>query len=138
MRILYDSKKMIHKDPFGCLIPNQPCTIRVHIPATVGTVTASCVLSQDGGATQRVTMTKKECRGAYEVWECRFALGQTGLYFYYFTITGFTGTFRLFKQGDDTNMEAGDQWQVSCVPADFTPPDWAKGATIYQVFPDRF
>ena len=35
-------------------------------------------------------------------------------------------------------MEAGDLWQLSCIPADFTTPDWAKGATIYQVFPDRF
>ena len=35
-------------------------------------------------------------------------------------------------------MEAGDLWQVSCVPADFHTPDWAKGALIYQVFPDRF
>ena len=35
-------------------------------------------------------------------------------------------------------MEAGDLWQVSCVPADFHTPDWAKGATIYQIFPDRF
>ena len=35
-------------------------------------------------------------------------------------------------------MEAGDCWQLSCIPADFTTPDWAKGATIYQIFPDRF
>jgi len=35
-------------------------------------------------------------------------------------------------------MEAGDLWQLSCVPADFETPDWAKGATIYQIFPDRF
>ena len=29
-------------------------------------------------------------------------------------------------------------WQISCIPADFTTPDWAKGAVIYQLFPDRF
>ena len=138
MRILFDSKKLIHKEPFGCLVPDESCAIRVHIPATVGTVAAFCVLQMDGGETQRVPLTKKETRGAYEVWECRFSLGQTGLYFYHFTITGFTGTFRLYKQGDDTNMEDGDCWQLSCIPADFTTPDWAKGATIYQVFPDRF
>ena len=32
----------------------------------------------------------------------------------------------------------GDLWQVSCIPDDFTTPDWAKGAIIYQIFPDRF
>ena len=138
MRILYDSKKLIHKEPFGCITPGQNCTLRLHIPGTVGTVAVFCVLQLDGGETQRVPFTKKETRGAYEVWEGTFAIGLTGLYFYHFTITGFTGTFRLFKQGDDTNMEDGDRWQLSCIPADFVTPDWAKGATIYQVFPDRF
>ena len=65
-------------------------------------------------------------------------LEERGLYFYYFLITNKSGTFRLFKQGDDTNMEAGEMWQVSVIPADFTTPDWAKGAIIYQIFPDRF
>lgn len=65
-------------------------------------------------------------------------LAEPALLYYYFSITGHTGTFRLFKQGEDTNMEAGDTWQLTCVPADFTTPDWAKGAIIYQVFPDRF
>ena len=57
---------------------------------------------------------------------------------YYFYISKKEGGFRLFKAGDDTNMEAGSLWQISCVPADFTTPDWAKGALIYQIFPDRF
>ena len=29
-------------------------------------------------------------------------------------------------------------WQVSCIPADCTVPEWAMGATMYQIFPDRF
>ena len=72
------------------------------------------------------------------VFEGQFSIPCPGLFFYYFVIDTQGGSFRLFKQGDDTNMEAGDLWQLSCIPADFTTPDWAKGATIYQVFPDRF
>ena len=77
-------------------------------------------------------------KGAYDVFEGQFSIPCPGLFFYYFVIDTQGGSFRLFKQGDDTNMEAGDLWQLSCIPADFTTPDWAKGATIYQVFPDRF
>ena len=77
-------------------------------------------------------------KGAYDVFEGQFSIPCPGLFFYYFVIDTHGGSFRLFKQGDDTNMEAGDLWQLSCIPADFTTPDWAKGATIYQVFPDRF
>ena len=61
-----------------------------------------------------------------------------GLFFYYFYVSHNSGGFRLFKQGDQTNMEAGDLWQLSCVPDNFNTPDWAKGAVIYQLFPDRF
>ncbi len=35
-------------------------------------------------------------------------------------------------------MEAGDLWQVSCVEDRFPAPEYAKGAVMYQIFPDRF
>jgi len=87
---------------------------------------------------QTVTMTATEVKGAYAVFTGSVNLANTGLYFYYFRVHKPDGSFRLFKYGDDTNMEAGSLWQLSCVPADFCVPDWARGATIYQVFPDRF
>ena len=139
MRILYDSKKRIHKDPFGTLTPGENCTISVHIPANVGAVKVECVIRMDGTNQELlVPLVSEETNGAYVVFRGRFSLAERGLYFYYFRVTKPDSSFRLFKQGDDTNMEAGDLWQLSCVPADFTTPDWAKGATIYQVFPDRF
>jgi len=139
MRILYDSKKRIHKDPFGTLTPDEICTLNIHIPASVGAVKVECVIRMDGtDREQLVAMTQAEVKGAYVVFRGQFSLAQRGLYFYYFRVTKPDSSFRLFKQGDDTNMETGALWQLSCVPADFTTPDWAKGATIYQVFPDRF
>lgn len=75
--------------------------------------------------------------GAYHIWRGEFSL-ERGLYFYWFRIHKKEGGFRLFKQGSGTNMEAGDKWQVSFVPADLTVPDYAKGAVMYQILPDRF
>ncbi len=139
MRILFDSKKTAYKTPFGCLTPNQPCTLHIHIPCSVKTTAVSiCLGAEDGTPLQEIPMSFSSTRELYDIWQGQLLLAQPGLYFYYFRITGRTGTFRLFKQGNDTNMEAGDTWQVSCIPADFTTPDWAKGACIYQVFPDRF
>ena len=139
MRILFDSKKEMYKTPFGCLTPEDTCTLRIDIPNSVGTTAVKiCLLYQDSTPYQEVSMSFRKQEGAYDLWQGQFALPQRGLYFYYFVITGNTGTFRLFKQGNDTNMEAGDLWQVSCVPADFTTPNWAQGATIYQIFPDRY
>ena len=139
MRILFDSKKLIHKDPFGTLTLDQVCTLRIHIPRTVNTTQVRCILNwESGDFCKEVPLTLEAVEGPYEIYKGQFSLEQHGLYFYYFVITNQEGSFRLFKEGDNANMEAGDLWQVSCVPADFKTPDWAKGATIYQVFPDRF
>ncbi|MBO5953074.1 MAG: glycoside hydrolase family 13 protein [Oscillospiraceae bacterium] len=139
MRILFDSKQLIYKDPFGTLTPGQACTLRIHIPASVQTQQVQCQIGWENGTPMcAVPLSFKETLGTYEVFEGSFSLDAPGLFFYYFYIITKTGSFRLFKQGDATNMEAGDQWQLSCIPADFTTPDWAKGAAIYQVFPDRF
>ena len=139
MRILFDSKELCYKEPFGTLTPGQQCCLNIHIPASVGTVRVECVLQLDGTDRQVIVpMNFTKDQGVYQIFSGSFSLDCCGLYFYYFRIFKPDSCFRLFKAGDGTNMEAGDQWQVSCIPADFTTPDWAKGATIYQVFPDRF
>ena len=139
MRILYNSKQLIHKDPFGTLVPGQECTLNVHIPSSVQARDVECVLQHpDGSWAMSVKLTYRMKKGAYDIFCGKFSFQETGLFFYFFTITNRHGTFRLFKQGDEANMESGDLWQVSCVPADFTVPQWAVGATMYQIFPDRF
>ena len=139
MRILFDSKQLIYKDPFGTLVPDQTCTLNIHIPSSVQATAVTCIVThEDGSEAFSFPLTYKIKKGAYEIFQGKFSFSQTGLYFYYFQISKRNGSFRLYKAGDQTNMEAGDLWQVSCVPADFTTPDWAKGATIYQLFPDRF
>ena len=139
MRILFDSKHLQFKDPFGTLLPEQNCTLRIHIPSSVNAVNVQCRFSgPDGEAVMAVQMMKQETLGAYDIFRGDFSFDTPGLYFYYFYIEKPAGGFRLFKYGDDTNMEDGAMWQVSCIPEDFTVPDWAQGATMYQIFPDRF
>lgn len=139
MRILFDSKQKKFKEPFGTLTPGERCTLHIYIPASVQATKVTCVLErEDGAPVMELLMDYERTEEAYVVFAGSFALPETGLYFYYFRIAAPTGPFRLFKQGNDANMEDGDRWQVSCIPADFTVPDWARGALIYQVFPDRF
>ena len=139
MRILYDSKLLAHKDPFGTLTPGQECKINIHIPSSVQATTVVCrLVHEDYSLCQDFTLRYRMKKGSYEIFTGEIVIDEPGLYFYCFHITTKSGCFRLFKAGDDTNMEDGDLWQVSCIPADFTTPEWAKGAVIYQVFPDRF
>ena len=139
MRILFNSKLSQFKEPFGTLLPQQNCTLRIHIPSQLQTEKVECRFSgPDGEKMLTVPMTIDGKIGAYDIFRGDFSFGQPGLFFYYFYITTPTGSFRLFKFGDDTNMEDGSMWQVSCIPADFSVPEWAMGATMYQIFPDRF
>ena len=139
MRILFDSKKTAFKTPFGTLTPGQACKLHIHIPKNVEATAVTCIVSHDGGGVARnVDLQKAEEIGLYEVFSGEFSLEYQGLYFYYFYIDTPSGGFRLFKQDDGTNMEAGDQLQLSCIPEAFHTPDWARGAIYYQVFPDRF
>ena len=139
MRILFDSKQSQFKTPFGTLTPETVCTLHIHIPSDVQATGCNVVLLEENGTYHAtVSMEYKMKKGAYDIFKGKFQLEKPGLYFYHFRVFCRTGDFNLFKAGDETNMEAGDLWQVSCVPADFKTPDWAKGATIYQLFPDRF
>ena len=139
MRILFNSRETVFKDPFGTLVPGQDCRLCVHIPVSVKASRAECILLYaDGGEAFRAELLPTATLGAYRHYTGSFSFEKTGLYFYYFMVYTPTGDFRLFKQGEDTNMEAGEAWQLSCVPADFQVPDWAMGGTMYQIFPDRF
>ena len=139
MRILFDSQKTEYKTPFGCVTPTQPMTLCIHVPVSVGAKTVEiCLEAESVENYVNHKFSKTATQGLYEKWECTFAIEDEGLYFYHFYITKKDGGFHLFKAEDGTNMEEGEKWQISCVPNDFSVPDWAKGAVIYQIFPDRF
>ena len=65
MRILYDSKKLCHKAPFGTLTPGQTCDLQIHVPMTVGAVRVDCCVgTREGEKVLTVPMTLAEQRGA--------------------------------------------------------------------------
>ncbi len=139
MRILFNSRLLQYKDPFGTLAPGQECSLNIHVPAHVQATRVECLFSgPDGTHVQTSALGYKMKKGAYDIFGGKFTLEKPGLYYYFFHITTRTGGFRLFKYGDDTNIEDGSLWQVSCIPTDFTVPQWLQGATMYQIFPDRF
>ena len=139
MRILYNSKLLTYKRPFGTVTPGEMCCLRVDVPARVGATHITVKFTHENGwDAWEDTLHYARREGLYDIFEGQITCPAVGLYYYYFYVHHRSGGFRLFKFGDDTNMEAGDCWQLSCIPEDFVTPDWAKGAVIYQVFPDRF
>ncbi len=138
MQILFNSKSRAHKTPFGCLRVGEVCTLTVEIPDCCACKSASLIVEDDGGRVLEVALYPASVSSPYTSYKTAFALPRAGLYFYYFRITTQSGAFSLYKRGDGTNMEAGDKWQISCIPADFHTPEAFRGAVFYQIFPDRF
>jgi len=139
MRILFNSLDQIYKTPFGTVTPGQECRMHIAIPASCQTRRVALRLEQENGTPAfDVPFVLQKNDGPYEWYEGTLQIDTCGLYFYYFQITTANESFRLFKQGEDTNMEAGDKWQLSCVTDQFPVPEYARGAVMYQIFPDRF
>ena len=139
MRILFDSKKQEYKYPFGVLEPEEVCVLHIRIPKSVEARFVRLIVDDPYGKTAAEFAFAWDGElGDFDVFKCDFSMQESGLYFYWFRICGKTGEFRLFKQGRDTNMEAGDKWQLSVVPRIRMAPKSFMGAVMYQIFPDRF
>ena len=140
MRILFDSKDPLFKDPFGTLREGQSCRFGIHVPCSCGAVSASLVLNNEDGTENSVfPMSRAGVRGDHDRFEVTLALPAPGLYFYYFCITDSGGSYALYRHGfDQTNIGEGELWQISCLRADFTVPSSFSGKVMYQIFPDRF
>lgn len=139
MRILYNSRLSQFKTPFGVLRPDEVCSIHIKIPVSCQTVKTVLVLQREDGSPEReVELARKESEALYETYGGSFSLSRPELYFYFFRITTKNEQFGLYRQGDETNMEAGDLWQLSCVDTRYPVPEAMQGAVMYQIFPDRF
>ena len=140
MRILFDPFSLEYKSPFGTLVPGEACSVSVRIPVSCRTERVRLVLlTEKGEEYASFFMSLKKRDRDYEQYQTLFALPCEGLWFYRFVIETENEKFSLYRLGlKDTNMEAGELWQLSCVPKDFCPPEAFRGKVMYQIFPDRF
>jgi len=138
-RILFDSRKQEYKEPFGCLRPGEHCRLRVEVPFSCPVDSLTLRIGREDGPTAEFPFARTGERKDYAVFGTEFALEDPGLYFYDFRFRTPGSDFTLFRLGaGDTNMEAGERWQLSVLPADYRVPDALRGAVTYQIFPDRF
>ena len=140
MRILYDSKNLKYKSPFGCIKEGENCRISIDIPQNCQTKAVFLQLKNDHTQLEIKIPLELNCsQNMYDTFSGEFSLDFAGLYFYNFLIQTAGGDFELFKEGKaDTNIGKGEMWQLSCYAKDFCVPDFFQGKVMYQIFPDRF
>ena len=140
MRILYNSKDIAFKSPFGTLTEGERCRITINVPSSCKTIEVRLILLLENMCEYKsFPMEFRKTENGYDLFSVSFILEKAELYFYYFRITTQNEAFSLYREGyDRTNMEAGELWQLSCIPAEFSVPESYFGSVMYQIFPDRF
>lgn len=139
-RILFDSRSLTYKSPFGCLREDERCHVAIDVPQSCPVLAVRLVLTRDDGFSLTLPLTPADGGGeGYRRYTATFALYEAGLYFYAFRFEKSDSSFTLYRLGDgDTNMEEGELWQLTCLPKDYHPPHRFAGQVMYQIFPDRF
>lgn len=139
MRILYDSKKIEYKTPFGCIVQDQSCTIHVRIPKNFGTHHVYLCIDADGIAYSQFALHYDSSHDDYDDYAVTFSIQDCGLYFYNFRIDTADKSFFINKDdGGQTSIDSGVKWQLTCYSREFNISNSFKGKIMYQIFPDRF
>lgn len=140
MRILYDSKSLVYKRPFGTLTEGEKCEISIDIPKHCKTKEVFIeFFKEQEKAFEFALLDKMEIDENYERYSGSFSITAPDLYFYRFFIKTQESDFPLYKEGFcDTNIHKGDFWQLTCTPREFSVPREFFGRVMYQIFPDRF
>ena len=127
------------KTPFGAVPVGQDVTFRLSVPESFGYVDPHLVLTKDREDPVHYRMEfTGQAQGANHF---AFTIAPTtpGLYFYYFDLyTDFRKIYRGAGGEGFLSWTGGASWQLAVYEPGFATPGWFRGATMYQIFPDRF
>ena len=127
------------KTPFGAVPAGQDVTFRLSVPESFGYVDPHLVLTKDREDPVHYRMEfTGQAQGANHF---AFTIAPTtpGLYFYYFDLyTDFRKIYRGAGGEGFLSWTGGASWQLTVYEPGFATPGWFRGATMYQIFPDRF
>ena len=139
--IPYNSRNQIHKSKFGALREGEHTVFKVILPRSLVCSGVDFVIRSDKGKPRRFSMSWLSMEGSDQEW---WALGYTAetsdIYFYHFEYKTPWGVTHILHDGSCLGSLSGgkNEWQLTVYSKDFTTPDWLKGGTFYQIFPDRF
>jgi len=144
----HDSRSDLYRVPFGAQPTNTDVTLRLRTAANDAEQVTLLWGSVSDGAMRFAPMQVVARDDRYEWWQTTINTGAAlDVLAYGFTISD--GGVTVYYADDErhdgglgrsyTAMPAGDLgWNIYVYDPDFEAPAWARNATIYQIFPDRF
>ncbi len=79
----------------------------------------------------------KENDESYAIFESDITLQVSALYYYYISYKC-NGVKNLMKKEEVSQIQSITKQECFKISANFSAPEWAKGAIMYQIFTDRF
>ncbi len=149
--LAHDSRDDLYRTPYGAVPAGTVVTLRLR--AAAGDLSDAAVRIWDNRVQAQVILpmavAARDTIGGehgYDYWQVEIPTIRLPTVLYYRFIVHDGSTTRYVEDdaaldgGPGTVLEASaDQsWQIDTYQPDFTTPAWAAGATVYQVFPDRF
>ncbi|HUF07497.1 MAG TPA: alpha-amylase family glycosyl hydrolase, partial [Candidatus Binatia bacterium] len=149
--LAHDSRSDAYRQPFGAVPAGTEATLRLR--AAAGDLEAATIRVWDALAESQVlvpmAVAARDATGGehgYDWWEATLPTTNIPSVLYYRFIVRDGGETRYVE--DDALLDGGAgealaasedrSWQLVTYAPDFATPEWARGAVIYQVFPDRF
>ncbi len=139
-RLRFDSKNLTYKNPFGALKTEEDCVFSIDIHKDEVPQEVFFVYRADAKADETyVKMHVQSEEEAYIRFSCRVSFCSSDLYFYRFQFSSPDGVrFCGKKDGEAVIGDWLSEWGLTVYDKNFKTPAWTKGATMYQIFPDRF
>ena len=123
----------------GAFSQSEELTFRVKCPRVMGVRDVALRIRRDGGDGWDIPFDVKDL-GIFELTLDLNGLGE-GLYWY--SIVFLRGRDTLFTDSIDNVhfrllTKEGTNFRLLVYEKNFTTPEWFRGGTMYQIFPDRF
>ncbi len=138
--VIYNSRNKIYKHPFGGVKTDEYVEFNIDILNTIPSSEVYLVYHEDNSNESiYIYMDKILSYDNYNRFYCKAKFDISNLYFYHFEIKD-NGLVKFvgIKDNISTIGEWLPEWQLTVFDKDFDTPSWVKGATMYQIFPDRF
>ena len=149
--LAHDSRSDAYRQPFGAVPAGTEVTLRLR--AAAGDLEEATIRIWDALSESQVlvpmAIVARDATGGehgYDWWEARLPTTAIPSLLYYRFIVRDEGETRYVE--DDALLDGGPgealadsedrSWQLVTHAPDFETPSWARGAVVYQIFPDRF
>ena len=140
---IFDSRDTAYRRPFGAVASKTPVHFTIRLPKTVAyTDVQLLIFLADQWETPLVfPMENAGCEFSSNLYSVSFTPSRPNLLFYCFRVSESGRITYICK--DENNLGTmqpyrGELWQLTVYDAAFSTPDFLKGGTMYQIFPDRF